>query len=83
MRAHRRMFAASALAVAPATDFGAQVQIVTSAGGDATRLAWKRITGRMIVSDSVDIELARLGIVKTKKPALRDQVTMLADRRLH
>jgi hypothetical protein len=84
MRAHApHKHAAPALAVSPVTDFAAQFQIINAAGGKVTSLSPNHIVDRTIVGDSVDIELARLGIVKSRKPALRDAVTVLAGCRIH
>jgi putative membrane protein len=77
MRAHPLMFVASALAVSLATGSGAQAQVVTSAGGEVAGLAQKKIVDRMIVSDSMEIEMARLGVAQTKNPAVRDLATLL------
>lgn len=84
MRAHSLTFAATVLAVALMTGPVARAQVVTSAGGEVTGTIQKKIVDRMIVSDSVEIEMARLAASQTKNPAVRDLAALLvAGHRAH
>lgn len=76
MRAHRYTFTATALVVA-LTGSVARAQVVTSAGGEVTGTIQKKMVDRMIVSDSVEIEMARLAQSQTKNPAVRDLAAVL------
>jgi putative membrane protein len=76
MRAHRLFVAASSLAVSLIMPFPALAQVVTS-GGEVSSLTQKKIVDRMIVVDSLEIEMARLALTQTKNPAVRDLATML------
>jgi predicted outer membrane protein len=77
MHAHRLLIGASSLAVSLTMAFPALAQVVT-AGGEVTGLAQKKIVDRMIVADSLEIEMARLATSQTKNPAVRDLAALLA-----
>ncbi len=75
MRAYGLTFASTAL-VALLTGSAARAQVVTSSG-EVTGTIQKKIVDRMIVSDSVEIEMARLAASRTKNPAVRDLAALL------
>jgi len=77
MRAYGLTFAATMLAVAQMTGSAARAQVVTSSGGEVSGSMQKKIVDRMIVSDSVEIEMARLAQSQTKNPAVRDLAALL------
>ena len=77
MYAHRLFVAASSLAVTMTMAFPALAQVV-STGGEVTGLAQKKIVDRMIVADSLEIEMARVATTQTKNPAVRDLAALLA-----
>jgi putative membrane protein len=76
MRAYAFTLAATALVVAQMTGSAARAQ-VTSSGGEVSSTMQKKIVDRMIVSDSVEIEMARLASSQTKNPAVRDLAAVL------
>jgi putative membrane protein len=69
--------AASSLAAMVTMAVPAFSQVVSS-GGEVTGLAQKKIVDRMIVADSLEIEMAKLATAQTKNPAVRDLATLLA-----
>lgn len=77
MRTHRLLIAVSALAVPLMTGLPAHAQVVTSAGGEVTALTQKKIVDRMIVSDSLGTEMARIAVAQTKNPAVREFANQL------
>jgi putative membrane protein len=77
MRAYGLTLAATVLAVAHLTGSAARAQVVTSSGGEVSGTLQKKIVDRMIVSDSIEIEMARLATSRTKNPAVRDLATLL------
>jgi predicted outer membrane protein len=82
MRAHRLTSAATALAVVLMAGSAARAQVTSS--GEVTGAIQKKIVDRMIVSDSVEIEMARLAASQTKNPAVRDlAVLLIAGHRSH
>lgn len=77
MRTHRLLVAASSLAVSMTMAFPALAQVVTS-GGEVSAIAPKKIVDRMIVVDSLEIEMAKFATTQTKNPAVRDLAALLA-----
>jgi putative membrane protein len=77
MRTHRLFVAASSLAVSLTMAFPALAQVVTS-GGEVTGVLQKKIVDRMIVADSLGVEMAQLATTQTKNPAVRDLAELLA-----
>lgn len=78
MRAYGITLAASVFAVAQMTGSAARAQVVTSSGGEVAGALQKKIVDRMIVGDSVEIEMAKLASSKTKNPAVRDLAALLS-----
>lgn len=78
MRAYGLTLAATAFALAQMTGSAARAQVVTSSGGEVAGSLQKKIVDRMIVSDSVEIEMAKLASTKTKNPAVRDLAALLS-----
>jgi putative membrane protein len=78
MRAYGLTLAATVFAVAQMTGSAARAQVVTSSGGEVSGALQKKIVDRMIVSDSVEIEMAKLATSKTKNPAVRDLAALLS-----
>jgi putative membrane protein len=76
MLTHRRFVAATSLALSVTMAFPARAQVVASAG-EVAGLAQKKVVDRMIVADSLEIEMARFAMTQTKNPAVRDLATML------
>jgi putative membrane protein len=78
MRAYGLTLAATVMAVVQMTGSAARAQVVTASGGEVSASLQKKIVDRMIVSDSVEIEMARFAATQTKNPAVRDLATLLA-----
>lgn len=59
-----------------------RAQVVTSAGGEVSKLTQKQIVHRLIVGDSIEIAMAQLAVERTKNPAVKDFAnTLITDHR--
>jgi predicted outer membrane protein len=78
MRMHRLLIAAStAFAASVVTSEAARGQVVTAAGGEVTKFTQKNIVDRLIVDDSLEVEMARFAAGQTKNAAVREFANLL------
>lgn len=78
-----RLFLPIAVAIV-LTGSAASAQVVTSSGGEVTKITQKNLVDRMIVGDSIEVAMAQLAVERTKTAAVRDFAAMLiTDHRTH
>jgi putative membrane protein len=83
---HRSRLAGAALTLAVASLSASAVaaQVTTSSGGDVTAFSQKQLIDHMIVSDSMELQLAALATSRTQNAAVRDFANQLiADHKAH
>jgi len=78
MRLYRLLIAAStAIAASAVATKAAPGQVVTASGGEVTTFSQKNIVDRLIVSDSLEADLAKYVAGQTKNAAVRDFANLL------
>ena len=83
---HRSRLAGAALtfAVASISASAVAAQVTTSSGGDVTAFSQKQLIDHMIVSDSMELQLAGLASSRTQNAAVREFANQLiADHKAH
>ena len=82
---HRLLIAAStAIAASVVTSETVRGQVVTASGGEVRVFTQKNIVDRLIVGDSLEVDMARFVAGQTKNPAVRDFANLLiTDDRAH
>ena len=71
--------AALTLAIASLSASAATAQVTTNSGGDVTAFSQKQLLDHMIVSDSMELQLAAFASSRTQNAAVRDFANQLID----
>ena len=76
-RLSRLAIAGLTLALASSTSPIAAAQVVTTSTGDVTAFSQKNLIDRMIVGDSIEIEIAQLALDRTQNTAVKEFANQL------
>jgi putative membrane protein len=80
MRRYTQLVLSTAALVMTAS--AVRAQVVTSAGGEVSKMTQKQFVDRLIVGDSIEIAMAQLAVERTKNPAVKDFAnTLVTDHR--
>ncbi len=83
-RRSRLAGAALTLAIASLSASAVTAQVTTNSGGDVTAFSQKQLIDHMIVSDSMELQLAAFAASRTQNAAVRDFANQLiADHKTH
>ena len=80
MRRYTQLVLSTAALVMTAS--AVQAQVVTSAGGEVSKMTQQQFVDRLIVGDSIEIAMAQLAVERTQNPAVKDFAnTLITDHR--